>query len=328
MPRFSPPQWASQSLVYTLICSVFLSAERFHFCTKAKQKAIKSQRNKPECFTKWNSCFLASLKVTDVGGGCCAAACSEPAPQGFSTVAFTGLLSAATCTEGIVDIHVFHWLCYEVFFLQCMFRPFCLIYFCWGGGEQVFQLRAREKHLHICHFWLCPAHFESINQSKVLHFFHCLWYNYYTSTGFHSLHIFMSHTHPCVSYSEICAPEPGHGYRGEASGCSLTWRWAPDTKTGTKSQSPLRTPPLLTINLTMSLSEQRQNQNPSKTLNMTCRAVSFLSRDHKNDSSPIKEWIHTYIKKLRGLCLWEDERWMGIKITRWQCSFLIKPWYL
>lgn len=326
MPRFSPPQWASQSLVYILICSVFLSAERFHFCTKAKQKAIKSQRNKPECFAKWNSCFLASLKVTDVGAGCCAAACTEPAPQGFSTVAFTGLLSAAACTEGIrgyISLALLWGVLPSMHVQALLFDLFLL-----KRRRTSFPTQGKGEALQVCHFCLCPAHFESINQSKVLHFFHCLWYNHYSPTGFHSLHIFMSHTHPRVSYSEICPPEPGHGYRGEASGCSLTRRWAPDTKTGTKSQSPLGTPPLLTINLTMGLSEQRQNQNPSKTLNMTCRAVSFLSRDHKKDSSPIKEWIHTYIKKLRGLCLWEDERWMGIKITRWQCSFLIKPWYL
>lgn len=55
-----------------------------------------------------------------------------------------GCFQQQRARRGSVDI--FRWLCYEVFFLQCMFKPFCLIYFCWRGGEQVFQLRAREKH--------------------------------------------------------------------------------------------------------------------------------------------------------------------------------------
>lgn len=60
---------------------------------------------------------------------------------------------------------------------------------------------------------------------------------------------------------------------------------------------------------------------------MIHRAVSSQSRDCKEDSCSIKARIHVYVETLRGFCLWEDERWIGIKITRWQCSFLIKPWY-
>lgn len=68
--------------------------------------------------------------------------------------------------------------------------------------------------------------------------------------------------------------------------------------------------------------------NPGETPNMICRAGSSQGRDCKEDSCSIKAWMHLYIKELRGFCLWEDERWVGIKITRWQWSFLIKAWCL